>query len=305
MKHLHLTLLILAAAASLTACPCGCMRPNVDTLPERALDTGNTWSIDYRHDAIDQNERDDGAHAHFVARHRYDTLAIETQLGGATWSLVLPRIERIVSTNLAAPAVNTTQAYSGLGEASLTARFGWRGLTVTTGLKLPTGESDRALAISRRYLQLGTGSTDVILALRRDFGAREDLLAGFAQIGGQGPVASDDAFRPGATIDASLGLRLRVNAEIALAVQVSATRQFRDRNTMGAADPAYAEDLESSVLSTAITPGIIWTPNARTRVYLYLSEPLSTKNYAAKPTGGIVNPVHASSILSIGLTRQF
>lgn len=305
MKLSSLTLITLAAAATLQACPCGCMRPSVDTLPERALGEGSTWSVDVRHDSIDQNERDGGAHAHFIARHRYDTVTVESILGGATWSLSLPRIERIVSTNLAPPATNTSQSYSGLGDASLTARLNWQSLTFTAGAKLPTGEKNRALAVSRRYLQLGTGSTDLVLGLRVNFGGASDTVTGFAQIGSQLPIAHDANFRPGATIDAAIGLRAKLGAEVTLAAQVSATRQFQDKNTMGSVDSAYAEDLESSVLTTTFTPGLIWTPNAKTRVYMYLSEPMSTKNYALKPTGALINPVHASSVVSIGLTRQF
>lgn len=304
MKHLSLTLLTLVAA-SLPACPCGCMRPGVDTQPERELGQDRSWSADFRHDAIHQDERNDGAHAHFIARHRYDTLTLETQLGGATWSLSLPRVERIVSTNLAAPATNTSQGYSGLGDASLTARLGWRGATVTAGLKLPTGESDRTLAVARRYLQLGTGSTDLILGIRQDIGGRDDQLTGFARLGAQAALASDDTFRPGTTLEAAAGVRWRLTAELTLAAQVTATRQFRDKNTSGATDAAYTEDLESSVLSTTFSPGLVWAPNPSTRVYLHLSEPLSTTNYATKTSGATVNPVHASSILSVGLTRQF
>ena len=305
MRFNPLTLLTLAAAASLPACPCGCMRPSVDTLPERALAAESAWSVDVRHDAIDQNERNDGAHAHFVARHRYDTVTIDSRVGGTMWSLSLPRIERIVSTNLLPPATNTTQSYAGLGDASLTTRFDWRGLTVTAGAKLPTGESDRTLNVSRRYLQLGTGSTDLILGLRKDLTDTGSPLASFIQVGAQVPVAHDETFRPGATLDAALGLRLRLNGELTLAAQVSATRQFRDRNTTGQVDAAYAEDLESSVLSTSYTTGLIWTPNDKTHVYVHISEPMSTKNYALKPTGATINPVHASSIVSIGLARQF
>lgn len=299
------SLILLAAAASLSACPCGCMRPSVDTLPERALGTGSNWSVDVRHDSIEQNERDNGAHAHFVARHRHDTVTVETRLGEATWSLSLPRVERIVSTNLPAPAANATQSYAGLGDASLTARLAWRGLTVTAGAKLPTGQSDRALAVARRYLQLGTGSTDIILGLRKDLTDSQAPLGSFLQIAAQAPVAHERTFRPGATLDATLGGRLRIGGELTLAAQVSATRQFRDSNTTGRVDAAYAEDLESSVLSTAYTAGLIWTPNARTHVYLHVSEPMSTRNYALKSTGAAINPVHASSTVSVGLTRQF
>lgn len=305
MKLTQYTLLSLAAAATLQACPCGCIRPNVDTLPDRALGAESTWSVDFRHDAIEQDERDDSAHAHFIASHRYDTVVIETRTGATTWSLSIPRIERVVSTNLAPPATNSAQSYSGLGDVSLSSRFEWLGLTVTAGAKFPTGESRRTLAISRRYLQLGTGSTDLLLALRKDLGTAGGMVTGFAQLGTQTPLVADDHFRPGATIDAALGVRVRLSDELALAAQVSATRQFRDKNTMGAVDAAYREDLESSVLSTTFTPGIVWTPNARTRVYAYISEPMSTKNYALKPTGATINPVHASTILSIGLTRQF
>ncbi len=305
MKLTSFTLFSLAAAATLQACPCGCVRPSVDTLPERALGTESTWSVDFRHDTIEQDEREDSAHAHFVARHRYDTVIIETRTGATTWSLSIPRIERIVSTNLLPPATNTAQSYAGLGDVSLSGRFEWQGMTVTAGAKLPTGESNQTLATSRRYLQLGTGSTDLLLALRKDFGVSGAMVTGFAQLGTQTAVVSDDNFRPGATVDAAIGIRLRLNEELSLAAQVSATRQFRDKNTMGTVDAAYGEDLESSVLSTTFTPGVIWTPNAKTHVYAYISQPMSTKNYALKPTGATVNPVHASTILSIGLTRQF
>jgi len=305
MKFIHLSLLTLTAAATLRACPCGCVRPNVDTLPERALGDAGAWSVDIRHDTIDQDERNDAAHAHFVARHRYDTVVLETRAGAATWSLSIPRIERSVSTNLAPPATNTTQSYAGLGDISLSARVEWQGLTLTAGAKLPTGESNRTLATSRRYLQLGTGSTDLLVAARRDFGAPGSTVTGFAQLGAQAPLLSDDNFRPGATVDAALGIRLRLNDELSLAAQVAATRQFRDRNTMGATDAAYAEDLESSVLSTTLTPGVIWAPSASTHLYAYISQPMSTRNYALKPTGATINPVHASTIVSVGLTRRF
>lgn len=305
MKHPILTSLTLLAAASLTACPCGCMRTSVDTLPERTLGAGSTWSVDVRHDTIDQNERNDGEHAHFVGKHRYDTVTIESHVGDTTWSLSLPRIERIISTNMAAPATNTTQSYSGLSDASLTARFGWQGFTVTAGAKLPTGESDRTLNIPRRYLQLGTGSTDIILGLRKDITSAGSAFGSFAQIGAQIPVAYDETFRPGATLDAALGFRLKLNGELTLAAQASATRQFRDSNTMGQVDATYAYDSETSMLSTAYTTGLIWTPNDKTRVYIHISEPLHTKNYALDSAGAAINPVHASSTVSIGVTRQF
>lgn len=305
MKLHILTYLTLLAAASLKACPCGCMRPSVDTLPERTLGTGNTWSVDVRHDTIDQNERNDGEHAHFVGQHRYDTVTIESHVGDTTWSLSLPRIERSISTNMAAPAINTTQSYSGLSDASLTARFNWKGFTVTAGAKLPTGESDRTLNVSRRYLQLGTGSTDIILGLRKDMTTTGSAFGSFVQIGAQVPVAYDETFRPGTTFDAALGFRLKLNGELTLAAQASATRQFRDSNTMGQVDAAYAYDSETSVLSTAYTTGLIWTPNDKTRVYIHISEPLHTKNYVIDSSGAASNPVRASSIVSIGVTRQF
>jgi hypothetical protein len=74
---------------------------------------------------------------------------------------------------------------------------------------------------------------------------------------------------------------------------------------MGQVDAAYAYDSETSVLSTAYTTGLIWTPNDKTRVYIHISEPLHTKNYVIDSSGAASNPVRASSIVSIGVTRQF
>ena len=119
----------------------------------------------------------------------------------------MPRINRIVRSNIAPTVpipnpVNTRQEVVGLGDVSLTTRFAWSDYTVIAGVKLPTGTDDLTLNVSRRYLQPGTGSTDLILGLRRDYSAADDLPQCFWQVGAQGAVASDANFRPGTTLTA-------------------------------------------------------------------------------------------------------
>ena len=299
MKHLITTSLLLAAAAA-QACPCGCARPTLDTSLERTL--GETrWAVDLTHASIDQDERVGGAHNHIAAKHRLTTVAVEGELGGALWTLSLPRVERL----LTMVASGATTQHTGLGDVALTARVPVNGVSLIGGIKLPTGQSDETLSVSRRYLQMGTGSTDLIAGIRAETTGETEGAAAFLQLVAQAPVASDDTFRPGSTLALTAGFRQPVGGGVALTLQGSVVRQFRDKNTQKLVDPAYAEDLETSVLSVSVTPGIAWSPDKDTSVHLHVTEPLMDKNYATKAAGGLVNPIHSSRIVSVGLTRRF
>ena len=159
------------------------MKVCVDNLADRSPLRPGAYSVDFRYDTIDQDERNSGAHAHFLAYHRILTGTIETQLAGQTWSIAVPRINRIVRSNIAPTVpipnpVNTRQELVGLGDISVTTRFAWSDFTVIAGVKLPTGTEDMTLNVSRRYLQPGTGSTDLILGLRRDAEREADATTG-------------------------------------------------------------------------------------------------------------------------------
>ena len=141
--------------------------------------------------------------------HRNITSTLETSFGGQIWSLAIPRVDRTIRTNITPTLlnpnpVNTSQDVSGLGDIAVSTRFKWSDYTVIAGVKLPTGEDDLTLNVSRRYLQPGTGSTDLMLAIRREYSADADHPWFFWQVGAQGAVASDPNFRPGTTLSGTL-----------------------------------------------------------------------------------------------------
>lgn len=305
------SLLALGVYTEAQACPCGCVRVPVDNLLDRPAAATSPFTVDVRYDYVDQNRRNSDAHAHFLAVHRNVTTTLETNLGGQVWSLAIPRVDRTLRTNivpsLANPnPVNTTQDVNGLGDIALSTRFKWSDYVVIAGVKLPTGADDLTLNVSRRYLQPGTGSTDLQLAVRREYAADADHPWFFWQLGAQGAVAYDANFRPGTTLTGTLGARYDWTQSLKFSLQTTAIRQFRDKNTMNAAGfTAYAEDLESAAFSTHIAAGLTYALGAKTSAYLFYSTPLKNNNLATRANGTLVNPVHSSEIWSVGLAHSF
>ena len=283
----------------------------VDNLADRPAAASSPFTFDVRYDYVDQNRRNNDAHAHFYAVHRNVTTTLETSLGGRIWSLAIPRVDRTIRTNitpsLANPnPVNTSQDINGLGDIAVSTRFKWSDYTVIAGVKLPTGADDLTLNVSRRYLQPGTGSTDLMLAVRREYAADAAHPWFFWQFGAQGAVAHDANFRPGTTLTGTLGARYGWTESLNFSLQTTAIRQFRDKNTMNAAGfTAYAEDLESAAFSTHIAAGLTYRLAAKTSAYLFYSTPLKNNNLASRSNGSLVNPVHSSEIWSLGLSHSF
>jgi hypothetical protein len=311
MKKNLFLLLALGTYTAAHACPCGCVKVCVDNLADRSAAREGAYSVDFRYDTIDQDERNSGAHAHFLAYHRILTGTIETQLAGQTWSIAVPRLNRIVRSNIAPTVlnpnpINTRQEVVGLGDISVTTRFAWSDYTIIAGVKLPTGTDDLTLNVSRRYLQPGTGTTDFILGLRRDYAATSDRPQCFWQLGAQGAVFSDANFRPGTTLSATAGVRYELASTLAFSLQATALRQFRDKNTMAAAgNVAYAEDLETAAFSTHLAAGLTYKLTTNTRAYVYYSCSLKNNNLADKPNGTEVNVVHSTDVWSVGLSYTF
>jgi hypothetical protein len=305
------SLLALGATTEAQACPCGCVRVPGDNLLDRPAAATSPFTVDVRYDYVDQNRRNNDAHAHFYAVHRNVTTTLETNFAGQVWSLSIPRVDRTLRTNIlptvANPTpVNTSQDVDGLGDIALSTRFKWSDYVVIAGVKLPTGEDDLTLNVSRRYLQPGTGSTDLMLAVRREYSADADHPWFFWQVGAQGAVAYDANFRPGTTLTGTLGARYDWTESLKFSLQTTAIRQFRDKNTLNAAGfTAYAEDLESAAFSTHIATGLNYQLGAKTVAYLFYSTPLKNNNLSGRPNGTLVNPVHSSEIWSLGLSHSF
>ena len=305
------SLLALGAYTEAQACPCGCVRVPVDNLMDRPAAATSPFTFDVRYDHVDQNRRNNDAHAHFYAVHRNITSTLETNFAGQIWSLSIPRVDRTIRSNIVPTVLNpnptnTSQDVSGLGDIAVSTRFKWSDYTIIAGVKLPTGDDDVALNVSRRYLQPGTGSTDLMLAVRREYAADADHPWFFWQVGAQGAVASDANFRPGTTLTGTLGARYGWTESLKFSLQTTAIRQFRDKNTMNAAGfTAYAEDLESASFSTHIAAGLTYQLGAKTSAYVFYSTPMKNNNMSDRPNGSQVNPVHSSEIWSVGLSHSF
>lgn len=282
-----------------SACPCGCVRVCVDNLADRAAPAAGAYTVDVRYDAIDQDERNDGAHAHFTARHRNVTATVETSVGGMDWYLVAPRIDRTIAT------ASASGKAVGLGDVSFGTRFKVADHLLIAGVKLPTGADDLTLVAPRRYLQPGTGSTDLLLGVRRDHAAAGDTPAFFWQVLAQAPVAYDENFRPGSSLSGTVGVKVPISGPLALSVQGTVIRQFRDRNTMAAVDASYAEDRESAVFSSHLAGGLTWKLSEVSSFYVYYSTVLNVVNKAYRDSGAVVNPVHSTDVLSVGFNRRF
>lgn len=291
--------LALGVFTTAQACPCGCVRVTVDNLADRPAAQAGAYTLDVRYDYINQDERNDGAHAHFTAVHRNIVATVETQLMGRAVSISVPRIDRATET------ASGKSKVVGLGDVTIATRAAWEGYTVSAGLKLPTGKDDLVMLVPRRYLQPGTGSTDVLIGLRKDFGLETDSLTEFVQIQGQASVISDAYFRPGSTLSLTAGIRYELNESLALSLQGTLLRQYRDKNIQGTVDATYGDDLESAGLQQILVAGLSYKFNAATNAYVFYSEPLRTWNYVPKATGGLVNPVHATAIWSVGLMHTF
>ena len=291
--------LALGVFTTAQACPCGCVKVAVDNLAERPAAQAGAYTLDLRYDYINQDARNDGAHAHFTAVHRNILATIETQLLGQTVSISVPRIDRSTETSTAQGKV------VGLGDITIATRAVWEGYTVSAGIKLPTGKDDLVMLVPRRYLQPGTGSTDLLLGIRKDFGLATDNLTQFLQIQGQGSVIADEYFRPGTQLSLTAGLRYKLSESLAVSLQGTLLRQYRDKNIQRTVDATYAEDLESAGLQQILAAGLTYKFTPASSVYLFYSEAVKTTNYATKSTGALVNPVHATAIWSVGLIHTF
>lgn len=311
-----LALVALGAGLTAHACPCGCVKVCVDNLADRPLATPTDPRVfDVRFDAIDQNERNDSAHAHWYGSHFLTTASVEMEIAGRTWSLSVPRVERHLHTDKVPSMANPnptqySQTIVGLGDISLGTRFAWEGCTVNFGVKFPTGSdhlvfADPAGGLSRRYLQPGTGSTDLLAGFRRDFGAKDARLTEFLQCQAQGALLADSHFRPGTTVSLSGGVRYALTESLAISAQATLLRQFRDKNTQATVDATYAEDLESGGLSTTLATGISYRFSPQAGAYLFYSEPVVNRSYVPKSGTALVNPVHATAIWSLGFMRTF
>ncbi len=222
--------LLLAAPGAHACSACGCTL-NSDWASQ-GYTTRAGLNLDLRYDYFDQGQLWSGTHAADRAGYalpnaqeiQQDTINRNATLG-LDWSpsrafgvnLQLPFFDRSHSTIAAGDTAVSGSGSRGVGDARILARYqGFEpDLTygIELGIKLPTGRIDETFASGPqagqpvdRGLQLGTGSTDLLVGAYRAGSLGTDLYY-FADVLWQKPIATRDGFAPSAGVNLTLGLR--------------------------------------------------------------------------------------------------
>jgi hypothetical protein len=236
---------LVAAALPASACgACGCTL-NSDWSAQ-GYASGAGFRLDLRFDYFNQDQlrqglgRVDLAGISFptdreIQRqtiNRNTTLMLDWS-PNANWGVtaMVPSFVRTHETIAGGDTEVSSSRSSGLGDVRLIGRYqGFaedHSFGVQFGVKLPTGRTDdtfgsgpQAGQLVDRGLQLGTGSTDLILGIYK-FGELSMDWGYFAQASFQSAVSHQSGFRPGDGINANLGVRYAGWKSVTPALQVN------------------------------------------------------------------------------------
>jgi hypothetical protein len=193
---------------------------------------------------------------------------------GTEWQfdVQIPEYDRTHSTIAEGDTLPSYSRSQGVGDIRLQARY--QGLLadhtlgLQIGLKLPTGRfhdtfltGPQAGAEVDRGLQLGTGTTDVLVGLYK-FGSLgpEKKWGYFAQGSVQVPLDSREGFRPGRVLNLSGGFRYSAGQRVVPQIQVNVTAQSREEGI-------NADTANSGYSAAYLSPGV--TVHLQKRAYLY------------------------------------
>lgn len=167
---------------------------------------------------------------------------------------------------------------SGLGDVKIVGRAGFRSdfihsPGVLLGLKLPTGQTDDNFSSGPlantpldRSLQLGTGSTDLILGTFHG-GEIAENWEWFAQGTWQTALATKDDFRPGDTFALNAGVRFTEFKAVTPQLQVNVRHTLHDTG-------ANADPENTGSTSVLLSPGVTVALSERVKVYGMVQLPL-------------------------------
>ena len=165
----------------------------------------------------------------------------------------------------------------GIGDVRALARYSinqqnGNGWTAIAGLKLPTGEYDRANAdgqLAERTLQPGTGTTDAVVGLRYDTSATwgGTPLRRFAAIQIQTPFRAREDFRPGTQYNVDVGADAAITSKLNALLQVNGQIKSRDQGL-------EAEPEDSGGSFVWLSPGVSYTIGAAQQLYGFVQLPL-------------------------------
>lgn len=216
-----------------------------------------------------------GAELDTINRHWDASLTYDLN---ATWgfALNLPLlVDDHAHTDPVVPAVRDTWRFSGLGDASALVRHRLgagenRSRGIEFGLKLPTGrydETNSAGLAAERFVQPGTGTTDVVLGTYYALTNPDLGVTTFLHAQWQHPLAPRANYQPGSVTIVDAGIQRQTTDRLDSLVQFHAIVQGRDTGT--AAD--YANSGYSALY---LSPGIAYHPSPRYGVFAYFNQPL-------------------------------
>ena len=227
-------------------------------------------------------------------------------------TVILPFIDRKHEHNIG-PYVGTTPAdyesfhATALGDIKLIGRYRWSldqdshsGMGVKFGLKLDTGKKDVTVDQTGEVpeevtLQPGNGSTDLILGVFWHQAQPSSDWSWFAQGTMQAAIKSDDAFRPGNTINLDAGTRYAINRDLSALLQINA--QWNRTDSGESAAVTEDGDASSGGKTVSLSPGLSYAASHNTQLYGLVQLPIYQYVNGEQLT--------ADSSITVGLNHRF
>lgn len=210
--------------------------------------------------------------------NRNTTFALD-YVASADWgfNLMIPYFNRFHASIAAGDTDASTSHRDGLGDIRVTGRYqGFlddHSLGVQVGVKLPNGAFDQNFSDGPqagnpldRGLQLGTGTTDVLLGVYK-YGELAMDWSYFSQAIVQVATNTRDEFRPGNSLNANVGVRFTGNPGVTPHIQVNVRAEERESG-------ANADVPNSGATLTYLSPGLTFQAGAKMQIFAFVQVPI-------------------------------
>ena len=280
----------LASPGAMACSACGCTLSSDWASQGFAASKG--WRFDARFDYFDQNQTREGTDS--VSRsslaipndrevqqytiNRNYTFALDYS-PNKDWgvNISLPWFNRSHATIAAGDEAISTSHDQGIGDVRVLGRYSGfdpqRNTGIEFGVKLPTGDFTDTFesgpqhgAIVDRGLQLGTGTTDLLLGVYH-FDALTADWGYFAHALLQAPLNSREDFKPGMGVNLNAGLRYTASETFVPQLQINARIEKREQG-------ANADVDNSGATLVYLSPGVTWNVSRRFSAYAFVQAPL-------------------------------
>lgn len=280
----------LAPSLALACSACGCTLSS-DWGSQGIAAAGSGWRADVRFDYFDQSQlrsgtdsvsRSDKALPNDAEIQQYTinrNYSFGLDYSHRDWgvSFALPWYDRSHATIAAGDSGTSTSHDRGVGDLRVLLRYSGfdaqRQTGIQVGLKLPTGRFTGDFATGPqagqaldRGLQLGTGTTDLLLGAYR-FGAFTSDWGYFGQVLLTQPLDSRERFRAGTGVNFNIGFRYTASQIWVPQLQLNARIERRESG-------ANADMENSGATLLYLSPGVTWNLSRRLSAYAFVQVPL-------------------------------